>query len=129
MSWILLLLAGLFEATWAIALKYSEGFTRMWPSVITTLSMAVSLYLLAISLRTLPLGVAYTVWTGIGAISTVIYGMLIFGESKSLLKILFIAMILGGIVGLQVVTRRESTPEQLQKSKTVRPKTKSGNNA
>jgi len=105
MAWFILIIAGLFETVWAVGLKYSEGFTRLWPSVLTVVAMAMSIYLLAISLKTLPLGTAYTVWTGIGAIGTVIYGILVFGESKDLLRILFVIMIVGGIVGLKVTSK------------------------
>lgn len=105
MAWFYLIIAGLFETAWAVALKYSEGFTRLWPSVVTIAAMAISIYLLAISLKTLPLGTAYTVWTGIGAIGTVIYGIMVFGESKDLLRILFVIMIVGGIVGLKITSR------------------------
>ncbi len=105
MAWFYLIIAGLFETAWAVALKYSEGFTRLWPSVVTVVAMAISIYLLAISLKTLPLGTAYTVWTGIGAIGTVIYGIMVFGESKDLLRILFVIMIVGGIVGLKITSR------------------------
>jgi quaternary ammonium compound-resistance protein SugE len=105
MAWFYLIIAGLFETAWAVALKYSEGFTKLWPSVVTIIAMAISIYLLAISLKTLPLGTAYTVWTGIGAIGTVIYGIMVFGESKDLLKMLFVIMIIGGIVGLRITSR------------------------
>lgn len=105
MAWVYLIIAGLFETAWAVALKYSEGFTRLWPSVVTIAAMTISIYLLAISLKTLPLGTAYTVWTGIGAIGTVIYGIMVFGESKDLLRILFVIMIVGGIVGLKITSR------------------------
>ena len=80
MAWLILVVAGLFETSWAVGLKYSHGFTRLWPSLATVVSMAISLYLLGVALRTLPLGTAYTVWTGIGAIGTVILGIILFGE-------------------------------------------------
>ncbi len=105
MAWFYLIIAGLFETAWAVALKYSEGFTRLWPSVVTVVAMAISIYLLAVSLKTLPLGTAYTVWTGIGAIGAVIYGILVFGESKDIIRILFVIMIVGGIIGLKVTSR------------------------
>ncbi|HLO90264.1 MAG TPA: multidrug efflux SMR transporter [Lentimicrobium sp.] len=108
MAWFYLIIAGLFETVWAVALKYSEGFTKLWPSILTGVSMAVSVWLLAISLKHLPLGTAYPVWTGIGAVGTVIYGMIVFGESKDLLRILFVIMIVGGIVGLRSTTRNEN---------------------
>lgn len=108
MAWFYLIIAGLFETVWAVGLKYSEGFTRLWPSLLTVVAMALSIYLLAISLKTLPLGTAYTIWTGIGAVGTVIYGILVFGESKDLIRILFVLMIIGGIVGLKVSSSKEN---------------------
>lgn len=104
MAWIYLIVAGLFETVWAVSLKYSEGFTKLWPSAITVVAMALSIYLLAIALRTLPLGTAYTVWTGIGAVGAVVYGMIMFHEPKDILRILFVLMIIAGIVGLKVIT-------------------------
>lgn len=104
MAWIYLIIAGLFETVWAVALKYSESFTKLWPSVITVIAMALSIYLLAIALKTLPLGTAYAIWTGIGALGAVLYGIIVFGESRSMLRIIFLIMILGGIVGLKVTS-------------------------
>lgn len=104
MAWIYLIIAGLFETVWAVALKYSESFTKFWPSVITVIAMALSIYLLAIALKSLPLGTAYAIWTGIGALGAVLYGILIFGESRSMIRIIFLIMILGGIVGLKVTS-------------------------
>jgi quaternary ammonium compound-resistance protein SugE len=104
MAWLVLVVAGLFETGWAVGLKYTEGFTRLWPSVATVLSMAVSLYLLGVALRTLPLGTAYTIWTGIGATGTVILGIALFRESADLPRLACLALILAGIVGLKVVT-------------------------
>jgi len=104
MAWFFLTLAGIFEIVWAIALKYSEGFSKFWPSAITVVGMAISIYFLALALKTLPLGVAYSIWTGIGAIGTVILGMILFEESKEVLKIVFILMIVAGIVGLKLIT-------------------------
>ena len=129
MAWIILIIAGLFETAWAVALKYSEGFTRLWPSVITAVAMIVSLYLLAISLKSLPLGTAYTVWTGIGALGTVIFGITVFGESKDLLKLFFVMMILGGIIGLRAVTSKESTTNKAEYSKPIGSKAEPGNHA
>lgn len=102
MAWIYLLLAGIFEVVWAIALKYSNGFSKLWPSVITTVGMAISIYFLSQALKSLPIGIAYAVWTGIGAIGTVILGMILFDESKDLIKIVFILFIVAGIVGLKI---------------------------
>ncbi len=104
MAWFFLLLAGIFEIVWAISLKYAEGFSKLWPSVITIIGMAISIYFLAIALKTLPIGVAYSIWTGIGAVGTVILGMILFDESKEVLKIVFILMIVAGIVGLKLIT-------------------------
>jgi quaternary ammonium compound-resistance protein SugE len=104
-AWAILFVAGLFETGWAIGLKYSNGFTKLWPSVFTAVSMAISVWLLSQSLKVLPVGTAYAVWTGIGATFTAILGILLFNESKDLLKILFILMIVAGLVGLRFVGR------------------------
>ena len=104
-AWIILFVAGLFETAWAIGLKYSNGFTKLWPSVFTIIAMAISIWLLSISLKTLPVGSAYAVWTGIGAVGTAILGIILFHESKDILKILFILMIVAGLVGLRLVSR------------------------
>ncbi|HIU73186.1 MAG TPA: quaternary ammonium compound efflux SMR transporter SugE [Candidatus Aphodousia faecipullorum] len=103
MAWITLFIAGLFEVAWAISLKHSHGFTQFIPSVITLALMMVSFFLLAHSLKTLPVGTAYAVWTGIGIIGTTILGIVLFGEPASALRILFICLILVGIVGLKVI--------------------------
>ncbi|MCC6143333.1 MAG: quaternary ammonium compound efflux SMR transporter SugE [Candidatus Hydrogenedentes bacterium] len=105
MNWILLIIAGLLEVGWAIGLKYSEGFTRLWPSVFTLLTMALSFFLLATAMRTLPVGTAYAVWTGIGAVGTVILGIFCFGESASLGRLACVALIIAGIAGLKLVTK------------------------
>ena len=104
-AWIILFVAGLFETAWAIGLKYSNGFTKLWPSVFTIIAMAISIWLLSISLKTLPVGSAYAVWTGIGAVGTAILGIILFHESKDILKILFILMIVAGLIGLRLVSR------------------------
>ncbi|MFN3789660.1 quaternary ammonium compound efflux SMR transporter SugE [Massilia sp.] len=104
MVWAILVVAGLFEIGWAIGLKYTEGFTRLWPTVGTLLAMAVSFGLLAHALKTLPVGTAYAVWTGIGAIGTAIIGIVLLGESASPARLLCIAMIGAGIVGLKIVS-------------------------
>jgi quaternary ammonium compound-resistance protein SugE len=104
MSWLVLLLAGLFEVVWAVGLKYTNGFTRLWPSVGTVAAMIASFWLLAQALKALPLGTAYAVWTGIGAVGTVILGIALFGESASPLRLACIGLILAGIVGLKLVT-------------------------
>ena len=100
-AWVLLLLAGLLETGWAVGLKYSEGFTRLWPSVFTAAAMAGSFYLLALAVRTLPLGTAYAVWTGIGAVGAVIWGILFLGEPGNAARLVCVLLILGGIVGLR----------------------------
>lgn len=102
MAWVLLTLAGLFEIGWAIGLKYTQGFTKFWPSVLTVVSMAVSLALLGLSLRTLPLGTAYAVWTGIGAVGTVVLGIVLFGEPATAARLACVGLIVAGIVGLKV---------------------------
>jgi len=104
MPWLILLLAGLAEVGWAVGLKYTEGFSRLWPSLGTLAAMAVSLWLLGIALRDLPLGTAYAVWTGIGTIGTAILGIMLFGESAAVLRLLCIGLIVAGIVGLKLVS-------------------------
>lgn len=102
MSWYILFIAGLFEVFWAVGLKYSEGFTKLTPSVFTAIFMAISIYLLSIAIKTLPLGTAYATWVAIGSVGGVIAGVMLFGESLSLLKIASMLMIVGGIVGLKL---------------------------
>ena len=104
MPWLLLLLAGIFEVAWAVGLKYSEGFTRLWPSLGTAVAMAISLALLAAAMRSLPLGTAYAVWVGVGAVGTVILGVVLFGEPATVLRLGCVALILVGIVGLKLLT-------------------------
>jgi quaternary ammonium compound-resistance protein SugE len=104
MAWVILLLAGLFEVAWAVGLKYTEGFTRLWPTVFTVAAMGVSLGLLGLALRHLPLGTAYAVWTGVGTLGTVILGIWLFGESADALRLACIGLIVAGIVGLKLVT-------------------------
>lgn len=101
MAWLLLALAGILEVTWAIGLKYSAGFTRVWPSVATLILMALSFFFLSTALRTLPVGTAYAVWTGIGAVGTAILGITLFGEAASLGRIVSISLIVAGIAGLK----------------------------
>ncbi|HSH45981.1 MAG TPA: quaternary ammonium compound efflux SMR transporter SugE [Longimicrobiales bacterium] len=103
MAWTYLVVAGLFEMGWAIGLRYTEGFTRLWPSLWTAGAMAVSVYLLARALQTIPVGTGYAVWTGIGAVGTAILGMLLFDESRAVLRVLSILLIVVGIVGLRLV--------------------------
>ncbi len=104
MAWLLLLLAGLFEVGWAIGLKYTEGFTRLWPTVLTVTAMVVSLWLLGLALKTLPIGTAYAVWTGVGAVGTAILGIFLFGESAAVARLVCIGLIVAGIMGLKFVT-------------------------
>lgn len=104
MAWIILGIAGLFEVGWAVGLKYTQGFTRLTPSVLTVISMAVSLGLLGLALRTLPLGTAYAVWTGIGSIGTAILGIWLFGESASPVRLACIGLIVAGLIGLKLVS-------------------------
>ena len=104
MAWIYLFLAGLFEIGWAVGLKYSHGFTKLWPSVFTAAAMTVSVVLLGIALRNLPLGTAYAIWTGIGTIGTAILGIVLFSEPAEAMRLVCIAMIAAGIVGLKLVS-------------------------
>ena len=102
MTWIILVLAGLFEIVWAVGLKYTHGFTRLWPSVGTVAGMLVSFWLLALAMKTLPLGTAYAVWVGIGTIGAFVAGIVLFGESASWLRIASVALIVVGLVGLKL---------------------------
>lgn len=102
MPWLMLLVAGLFEVGWAIGLKYTEGFTRFWPSVGTLVAMVASVGLLGLALRTLPVGTAYAVWTGIGAVGTVVFGIVLLGEPVSVARLACVGLIVAGIVGLKL---------------------------
>ena len=104
MPWIILVLAGLFEIGWAFGLKYTEGFTRLWPSVGTIAAMAVSLGLLGIAMKSLPVGTAYAIWVGVGAVGTVILGIVLFDEPVNALRIGSVALIIAGLVGLKLAT-------------------------
>ncbi len=104
MAWAVLFLAGLFEIGWAIGLKYSEGFTRLWPSAATVVTMALSVWLLGLALRALPLGTAYAVWTGIGTVGTAVLGMVLFAEPATALRLGCIALIVAGILGLRLLS-------------------------
>lgn len=104
MAWLYLLIAGLFEVGWAIGLKYTDGFTRLWPSFWTVAAMILSLGFLGLALKTLPVGTAYAVWTGIGAIGTVLLGVYLFHEPATAARLACIGLILAGIIGLKVVT-------------------------
>lgn len=101
MAWVYLLIASLFEITWAAGLKSTQGFTKLWPSVLTIVAMGASLFFLAAAVRTIPLGTGYAVWTGIGAIGTVIAGIVLFGEPVTVLRVTCLVLILAGIVGLK----------------------------
>jgi quaternary ammonium compound-resistance protein SugE len=105
MSWILLIIAGLFEVGWAMGLKQAEGFTRFWPTVATIISMVLSLGFLGLALRSIPLSTGYAVWTGIGILGTAILGIAVFNESMDLTKLASIGLIICGIVGLKLVAQ------------------------
>ena len=104
MSWFILFIAGLLEVVWAVGLKYTHGFSRLGPSIITVTSMIVSIILLSWAMKTLPTGTAYAVWTGIGAVGAAVAGMVMLGESTSLARIISLALIVAGIVGLKLST-------------------------
>jgi quaternary ammonium compound-resistance protein SugE len=104
MVWFILLLAGLLEIVWAVGLKYTEGFTRPIPTLITVTAMIASIGLLGLTMRSIPLGTAYAIWTGIGAVGTVIAGILLFGDSASVMRLMFVALIVAGIIGLKFTT-------------------------
>ena len=104
MSWVYLFVAGLFEIGWAIGLKYTNGFTRLVPTLLTAISMAISLGLLGIALKTLPVGTAYAIWTGVGAVGTAMLGIYLLGEPATAGRLVCIGLIVSGIVGLKVVS-------------------------
>ena len=104
MAWLILVLAGLFEVGWAIGLKYTEGFTRLWPTVWTVLAMIISLGLLGIAMKSLPVGTAYSIWVGVGTVGTVILGIVLFGEPANAGRLVSVALIIVGIVGLKLAT-------------------------
>ena len=104
MAWVILFVAGLFEIGWAIGLKYTDGWTRLWPSVATVAIMIASMYLLAYSVRTLPVGTAYAIWTGIGSVGVALLGIWLFGESAAIARLACIGLIVAGIVGLKMIT-------------------------
>ena len=103
MAWFVLIIAGLFEVGWAVGLKYTEGFTRLWPTLGTVASMVISLGLLGLALRTLPLGTAYAIWTGVGTVGTALLGMTLFHESTDVVRLVCMGLIVAGIVGLKLV--------------------------
>ncbi|HEX4970977.1 MAG TPA: quaternary ammonium compound efflux SMR transporter SugE [Steroidobacteraceae bacterium] len=104
MAWLMLIVAGSFEVVWAIGLKYAEGFTRFWPSVITIVAMLVSIVLLGLAMKSLPVGTSYAVWVGVGAVGTAILGIVLLGESASAGRLASLALIVAGIVGLKLAT-------------------------
>ena len=104
MNWFILFVAGLFEIGWAIGLKYTEGFTRLWPTVGTAASMVVSLALLGIAMKTLPVGTAYAIWVGIGAVGTAILGMVLLGDATNTGRLVSLGLIVAGVIGLKLAT-------------------------
>lgn len=104
MNWFILLVAGLFEVGWAVGLKYTHGFTRFWPSAATLLAIVISMGLLGVAMKTLPVGTAYAVWVGIGIVGAAVLGILLFGESVNSLRVISLGMIVLGIVGLKLST-------------------------
>jgi quaternary ammonium compound-resistance protein SugE len=104
MAWVILFVAGLLEIGWAVGLKYTEGFTRLWPTVATAVALVASMSLLGIAVRTLPLGSAYAVWTGIGSVGTAVLGIVLFREPATALRLLCIGLIVVGIIGLKVAS-------------------------
>jgi quaternary ammonium compound-resistance protein SugE len=104
MAWVILTIAGLFEVGWAIGLKYTNGFTKLWPTVGTVAAMLISLTLLGIAMKDLPVGTAYAVWTGVGAVGTVLLGIFLFGDSAAVGRLICIGLILAGIIGLKVLS-------------------------
>jgi quaternary ammonium compound-resistance protein SugE len=105
MAWINLFIAGIFEIGWAVGLKYTNGFTKLWPSVITVTGMVLSFFFLSAAVKSIPIGTAYAIWTGIGAVGTAILGIILFGESKEFIRIFFIFLIVIGIVGLKIFSK------------------------
>ena len=105
MSWFILFIAGLFEIAWAVGIKYTEGWTRFWPSVLTVIAMVASFFFLSLALKHLPMGTAYAVWTGIGTVGTVVYGIVFFKEPTDILRIACIMLIIFGIVGLRILAK------------------------
>jgi quaternary ammonium compound-resistance protein SugE len=104
MAWTYLVVAGLFECGWAVGLKYTEGFTKLIPSLLVVTAMGISLWLLSVSMKTIPVGTAYAVWTGIGAVGVAIMGMFLFGESRDVMRIVCLLIIVSGIFGLRLVS-------------------------
>jgi quaternary ammonium compound-resistance protein SugE len=104
MAWVILFVAGLFEVGWAIGLKYTEGFSRLWPTIWTALAMIISLWLLGVAMKSLPVGTAYSVWVGVGAVGTVILGIVLLEEPANASRLVSVALIIAGIIGLKIAT-------------------------
>ena len=104
MAWVHLFIAGLFEVAWAISMKYSNGLTKLWPTVATLVAMGISIFFLSRALKVLPVGTAYAVWTGIGAVGTVVLGIVLFGDSREMARLVCIGLIIAGIVGLKFIS-------------------------
>jgi quaternary ammonium compound-resistance protein SugE len=104
MAWVILVIAGLFETGWAIGLKYTEGFTRLWPTIWTILAMIISLWLLGIAMKSLPVGTAYSIWVGVGAVGTVVLGIVLLGEPVNTGRLISITFIIAGIIGLKLAS-------------------------
>ncbi|WP_054032882.1 quaternary ammonium compound efflux SMR transporter SugE [Desulfatitalea tepidiphila] len=104
MAWVILVVAGLFETGWAIGLKYTDGFTRLWPTVWTVVAMMISLWLLGLAMKSLPVGTAYAVWVGVGAVGTVLLGIVLLGEAANAARLISVGLIIAGIVGLKMAT-------------------------
>jgi quaternary ammonium compound-resistance protein SugE len=102
MAWVILVVAGLFETGWAIGLKYTNGFTRLWPTVWTVVAMTISLWLLDLAMKSLPVGTAYAVWVGVGAVGTVLLGIVLLGEPANAARLISVGLIIAGIVGLKL---------------------------
>ena len=102
MAWVLLVVAGLLEVGWSVGMKYTDGFSKPLPTALTALAMIISLGLLGLAMKELPLGTAYAIWTGVGAVGTVIAGVILFGESMALVRLLSVALIVGGLIGLKL---------------------------
>jgi quaternary ammonium compound-resistance protein SugE len=104
MAWVILVVAGLFEVGWAIGLKYTEGFSRLWPTIWTALAMIISLWLLGLAMKSLPVGTAYSVWVGVGAVGTVILGIVLLEEPANASRLVSVGLIVAGIIGLKLAT-------------------------
>ena len=109
MTWFILFVAGVLEIAWAVGLKYTEGFTRLWPTVATIVALVASMSFLGIALRTLPLGTAYAIWTGIGSVGTAILGIVLFREPATVLRLVCIGLIVAGIIGLKLASGSQAT--------------------